>query len=75
MITIDLNPLSRTSEHATVSIVDDVERAIRNLISVVKEKKRGKGKENLLEDYDNKENLKEVIGEIASRLKSEGTRK
>jgi phosphopantothenate synthetase len=42
---------------------------------VVKEKKRGKGKENLLEDYDNKENLKEVIGEIASRLKSEGTRK
>jgi 4-phosphopantoate--beta-alanine ligase len=76
VITIDLNPLSRTSLHATVSIVDDVERAIRNLISVVKEKKkRGKGKENLLEDYDNKENLKEVIGEIASRLKSEGTRK
>jgi len=72
VITIDLNPLSRTSEHATVSIVDDVERAIRNLISVVKEKKRGKGKENLLEDYDNEENLKEVIDEIASRLKSEG---
>ncbi len=75
VITIDLNPLSRTSLHATVSIVDDVERAIRNLISVVKEKKRGKGKENLLEDYDNEENLKEVIDEIASRLKSDGTRK
>jgi len=75
VITIDLNPLSRTSDHATVSIVDDVERAIRNLISVVEEKKRGKGKENLLEDYDNEKNLKEVIEEIASRLKSDGTRK
>ena len=75
VITIDLNPLSRTSLHATVSIVDDVERAIRNLISVVKEKKRGKGEENLLEDYDNEENLKDVIDEIASRLKCDGTRK
>jgi len=74
VITIDLNPLSRTSRHATVSIVDDVERAMKNLISVVKEKKRekkkGKGKENLLEDYDNKENLKAVIKEIVERLKS-----
>ena len=39
---------------------------------------RGEGKENiavLVEDYDNEENLKEVIEEIASRLKSDGTRK
>ena len=78
VITIDLNPLSRTSRHATVSVVDDVERAIKNLISAVREKEKGKGKEsiaNLLENYDNKENLKEVIEEIVSRLKSDGTRK
>ena len=71
VITIDLNPLSRTARHATVSIVDDIGRAMKNLISIVKEKKKGKGKENLLEDYDNKENLKEVIKEMVKRLKEE----
>ncbi len=70
VITIDLNPLSRTSKDAAVSIVDDIERAMKNLISVVEEKKKGGGKENPLEDYDNKENLKEVIKEIVERLKS-----
>ena len=39
VITIDLNPLSRTSRYATVSIVDDIERALRNLISVIETKK------------------------------------
>jgi len=38
---------------------------------VVKEKKRGKGKENLLENYDNEENLKEVVKEIMRRIKEE----
>ncbi len=73
VITIDLNPLSRTARHATVSIVDDIERAMKNIISVVKEKKekKGKGKANLLEDYDNNENLKEVIKEMVKRLKEE----
>jgi len=74
VITIDLNPLSRTSSHATISIVDDVERVIKNIISVIKEKKKGKGKENLaalLKNYDNRENLKAVIEEIVSRLKKE----
>jgi 4-phosphopantoate--beta-alanine ligase len=81
VITIDLNPLSRTSKHATVSIVDDVERAIRNLISVVKEKKRNRKKEGeekkkgdlaeLLSGYDNKRNLREVVEEILDRIKEE----
>lgn len=76
VITIDLNPLSRTSKHASVSIVDDIERAVENLISVVKEKRKGKGegKENLaalIEDYDNRENLKDAIKEIVARLKKE----
>ncbi len=69
VVTIDLNPLSRTSKHATVSIVDDIERAVKNLISMVKEQKKVKG--SLLEDYDNEANLKEVINEIAERLQDE----
>lgn len=42
------------------------------------EEGKKEGRDNiaaLLENYNNKENLKEVIYEIASRLKSEGTRK
>ncbi len=69
VVTIDLNPVSRTSKQATVSIVDDIERALENLILMVKEKKNGKVK--LLEDYDNKENLKAAINEIVERLKTD----
>jgi phosphopantothenate synthetase len=49
--------------------VDDIERAVKNLISMVKEQKDGTVK--LLEDYDNEANLKEVINEIAERLQDE----
>lgn len=75
VITIDLNPLSRTSRHATVSIVDDVERALKNLISVVKEKKQKRKKEGeekpvpTWEGYNNKGNLREAVKEIVNRLK------
>jgi 4-phosphopantoate--beta-alanine ligase len=75
VITIDLNPLSRTSRHATVSIVDEVERAIKNIISVVKEKKgKNEGEKKLavvVGGYNNKTNLREVIEEIVNRLKEE----
>jgi 4-phosphopantoate--beta-alanine ligase len=70
VVTIDLNPVSRTSKHATVSIVDDIERALENLISIVKEKQK-KGEVKLVEDYDNKTNLQAVINEIVKRLKEE----
>ncbi len=39
------------------------------------EEGKKEGRDNiaaLLENYDNEKNLKDVIGEIASRLKSEG---
>jgi len=71
VIAIDLNPLSRTSKHATVSIVDDIERAMENLISVIKEKKKGNEIGMLLEDFDNKENLEAVIKEMVKRLEEE----
>jgi 4-phosphopantoate--beta-alanine ligase len=71
VIAIDLNPLSRTSKHATVSIVDDLERAMTNLISVLKEKKKGNEKGMLVEGFDNQENLEAVIKEIVKRLEEE----
>ena len=75
VITIDLNPLSRTSRHATVSIVDDVERALKNLISAVKAKKQKEGEGRSVsawEGYNNKGNLREAIKEIMDRLKEKG---
>ena len=73
VVTIDLNPVSRTSKYATVSIVDDIERALENLIVMVKEKQKN-GEVKLLAEYNNKENLKAVINEIAERLKDEELR-
>jgi 4-phosphopantoate--beta-alanine ligase len=69
VVTIDLNPVSRTSRHATVSIVDDIERALDNLISMVK--KAGAGTVKSPEDYDNTQNLSASIKEIVERLKAE----
>jgi len=69
VIAIDLNPVSRTSRHATVSIVDDIERALENLISGIKEMKKSSRKEWLLEKFDNQGNLRAVIQEIVERLK------
>ncbi len=71
VITVDLNPLSRTAKHATVSIVDDIERAMKNLISLVKDQKTVTEKERLLEGFDNTKNLNAVIDEIRNRLREE----
>jgi 4-phosphopantoate--beta-alanine ligase len=72
VITVDLNPLSRTSRFATVSIVDDIERAMGNLIAIIKEKKNGKANlAALLDGYDNRRNLRDCVKEIVDRLKKE----
>ncbi|NAT09951.1 phosphopantothenate/pantothenate synthetase [ANME-1 cluster archaeon AG-394-G06] len=72
VITVDLNPLSRTSRFATVSIVDDIERAMGNLIAIIKEKKNGKANlAALLDGYDNRMNLRDCVKEIVDRLKEE----
>ncbi|ACX73451.1 Protein of unknown function DUF137 [Methanocaldococcus vulcanius M7] len=71
VIAIDLNPLSRTSKKSTITIVDELTRALPLLIKYVREFKR-KNREDLLkivEDFNNKKNLKETVEYIAERLK------
>jgi 4-phosphopantoate--beta-alanine ligase len=70
VIAIDLNPLSRTSRMATVTIVDNIVRAIPNLISSVKElsKSRPDDIHRLLQEYDNAEMLRQSIKEIQAHL-------
>jgi 4-phosphopantoate--beta-alanine ligase len=66
VIAIDLNPLSRTSQSATITIVDNVTRAIPQMIEAIIEFKKLK-KDELLEttsEFDNKENLKSIVKHI-----------
>jgi len=61
IITFDLNPLSRTAQTADVTIVDNVTRAMKLLVSESK-----KSRKKII--FDNKKNLKSAILEIRKNL-------
>jgi 4-phosphopantoate--beta-alanine ligase len=66
IITIDLNPLSRTSKMSDVSIMDNIVRAIPFMTKIAEDLKT-QDKEILMElvnEYDNDENLKESLEQI-----------
>ena len=71
VITIDLNPLSRTSRTATISIVDNLTRALDNMVRFGREIKQERKDElvKLIMTYDNKKVLSEAILEIQKHLK------
>lgn len=63
IITIDLNPLSRTSKMSDVSIVDNVVRAIPFMTKIADDLK-SQDKEllkGMIKDFDNKTNLEESL--------------
>jgi 4-phosphopantoate--beta-alanine ligase len=70
VITFDLNPLSRTSQTANITIVDNVTRAIDLLIDESKKlsKKNQKILKKIVNDFDNKKNLTENIIQIKNNL-------
>ena len=63
VISIDLNPLSRTSKTADISIVDEVSRALKNMIEFLKS-----GKEPGIKDFDNRLYLGRIVDHIAQGL-------
>jgi 4-phosphopantoate--beta-alanine ligase len=71
-IAVDLNPLSRTSQRATVTIVDNLVRAIPNLTSMAEElKATGPSRlDSLARAYDNGKVLGASIAFIGQRLAS-----
>lgn len=71
VISIDLNPLSRTSCKATVPISDEMTRALENIIRFVEEF-RGDEESTLklIEHYDNKKNRRETVEYICDSLKA-----
>lgn len=70
VITFDLNPLSRTSHTANITIVDNVTRGIDLLIEECKKlsKKNEDSLQKIIYNFDNKKNLAENIIQIKNNL-------
>ncbi|MCG7845095.1 MAG: phosphopantothenate/pantothenate synthetase [Methanomassiliicoccales archaeon] len=73
VIPIDLNPLSRTSQTATVAVVDEITRAVPNLISMVEGLKgRPEKARVVLGSFHNKKNLDSMLDRICQGLRGQG---
>jgi len=70
VIVVDLNPFTRSSKKATITIVDNIIRAIPLLIKQIRQlKKSNKNKlKKILKNHNNKKNLKKAIKEINNNL-------
>ena len=66
IITIDLNPLSRTSKMSDVSIMDNIVRAIPFMTKIASDLKNQDRKLllDIVNEYDNEENLKQSLKQI-----------
>lgn len=67
VIAVDLNPLSRTAQHATLTIVDEVTRALPLIAQACRDLSPAE-KTRLLSTLDNQYLLSEAIREMAARL-------
>ena len=73
VIAIDLNPLSRTAKKATVSIVDNILRAVPQLTEQVRQLslKSRSDLERMLNEYDNEKSLAQAAQDIQEHLSSQ----
>ena len=72
VIAIDLNPLSRTATTASITIVDNLTRAVPRVnywVNRLKKKKKGE-LERLLKSWDHQNNLHDVLLFVSKRLNS-----
>jgi 4-phosphopantoate---beta-alanine ligase len=61
VITIDLNPLSRTSRAANITIVDNVVRAMPALVEAARKLRGAKSLRKIMDDFNNMKNLRESL--------------
>ena len=73
VIAIDLNPLSRTARKATVSLVDNILRAVPNLTARVLELSSAPREEleKIVLEYDNERTLRQAVEEIQNHLQAQ----
>ncbi|MBA1341766.1 MAG: 4-phosphopantoate--beta-alanine ligase [ANME-2 cluster archaeon] len=70
VIAVDLNPLSRTARCATVPVVDNITRAVPNIVNSVRELKEHSGGylHEIVEGYNNKQGLDAAMETICNNL-------
>lgn len=70
VIAVDLNPMSRTAQKASITIVDNIVRAAPRLVKTAEKlKKQGTQKsKRILRSFDNEKNLAEALSTINVRL-------
>jgi 4-phosphopantoate--beta-alanine ligase len=73
VITVDLNPISRTSLHADITIVDNIVRALPEMIKIANKLKNADEKEliNIIQRFDNKKNIKLSLNTIIKYTKKQ----
>ncbi|QLC49388.1 phosphopantothenate/pantothenate synthetase [Methanolobus zinderi] len=71
VISIDLNPLSRTSLNASVSIIDNVTRALQNMTQFARDMKHDSREslQEVINSYDNRKFIPDALYAIQERLK------
>lgn len=70
IISVDLNPLSRTAVTSTLTIVDNIVRAVPLLIKYIRQLKDCPEEEllSMIDSFSNKENLDNAIADIIKRF-------
>ncbi len=73
VIAVDLNPISRTSLWADVTIVDNIVRTLPKMIKIANILKNAEEKElkNIVEKYDNKRNIQVSLDTIIQYIKKQ----
>jgi 4-phosphopantoate--beta-alanine ligase len=61
VITVDLNPLSRTARAAHITIVDNIIRAMPAIVKAAREIRGSRSLEKIVDSFDNKKNLRESL--------------
>jgi len=61
VITVDLNPMSRTAKMAQITIVDNIIRTMPALVQSARSLNGSKSIKKILDDFDNRKNLKESL--------------
>lgn len=72
VITVDLNPLSRTSRTATITIVDNIARVLPAITEAIKGLRQHATSElhDILNRFENRGNLSECLSFLSDRLQS-----
>lgn len=68
VITIDLNPMSRTSKAANITIVDNVVRAMPALVEAARKLRGSMSLKKITDNFDNRKNLQESLNIIKGEV-------